>query len=1508
MTRSAIIDPRSQDSANAPIEIWRDVGRGPGIYMTSEAYPEPPQDGAKAAGDEGERRAGAPRRGNRQVPLGVYAMEDPSIPAGTNLVPFTADNNSIIGFSFAPEGSLAISSVDSYKGERSFLLTKATAAGPSMSFTPTAAGGKASTARALRRYIATVRAARLDPATPLRNLRVNLVFYDVSNAQVGSTTVGTNVREIAGEWPVATVSAIAPDLAVKVVAVPVIERVSGTDDIPVGEGHLIDAIQIEERLPTLREILGALGSRLLLGAFPNPATSVVDEISANAYPATLQNGAAVTAYALAASAPGALALDGSNDYASFAVPTRRNRVTNPQPSGTTGWTSYQGTFTAPAGSSPYGASVFRHVCTAAGPSQAGLYLSSKPLAVAAGTTYAASALPVMFPAGRTARVEIEWYTSGGALISRSVVTRTASPDGTRTGLTAVAPPTAAKADVFLSLVDAVSGDVQEWAGVLFEESSTVGAYFDGSGYVNGSGTWVPATDVLRTDLGDTAWTGTAHASTSTRAGRTNLCTNPRASVNTTGWTNGGVTLTRNATPAGAGAGLPVGVTETFNFTGAANAAFASCSVPVVSGTTYTFTMFVRLNSLSASDVSLNWRNAANSAKASSTFYRVVGGNYARLSVTVTADATETWTARIRQEGAGAVDLDFSAVLIEASAAVNGYFDGSGSVEHRGLTGWLGLEHASASDYGVFANGTTRAYWGVAQVSADAADGTGQTLWASNIDTVTTGTSLRLTNSGGTRFMVLRVGGTAYAWTLTAGEIAATAAGQTFAYRLEFNETTDTATLQINGLPAVTKTGVTAQHGAGQTTVQLGAYASGSDPFPGKKGPTSILSGIVSAEAWTTFLAAVAAASNGSNPTPYFDGDFPGHRWSGTPLASTSIRPAPGGARLDAIVGDLEEKLAKIADNGGTYRRDFTAGPGFFDLEGAAFTSSEHKGKQYRQGGHSYELSLEAAPYVRGEQVDYPTASETTLPALRFEGANVPGTVRGQGRLTITDLQGRAKRGIVAGIEARSAPVGATDAYYYVASNLTPGPNASVAGDTSSVGGSHVRLAGNKRGWQEVVNTLIAASGLDMTHRAGVYAVWARVTGSTGSPKRLPCDLRFEVATGADFSRRVLLDPVSIGVRGRNNHLLVKLGVIRLPEGSKWRGRVLARAPHTTINEFPYIAVEDLRFVPANDAYIEIGAPLPDDEGAIVAQSDFDEYASTGNLAGTATKLASGQMWDPAAANGTDLIYDGTNDVVYRAVNGSASNSPRMDAAGSAPLSDCVVQVATRYVGPGGSEAEHGIFARFASTSDYLALTLRGADVPWAAIALQDSTMLSAGTLAEYQGEGPTAEASPYYTDEWVYLRLMTLRDGVYVAWAGLSLSDMNIVAAGRLSSLATGGSKASGLFGLIDYNTGGIGTTRREWKGFRVWGLTPDMAIEASRRVRWFHSGVERETVAADIWTPGHRPGDNLLIPPARREARRFSGIVFATAGDLDDVIEDPTIDDISAQLSITPRYLNVRR
>lgn len=172
---------------------------------------------------------------------------------------------------------------------------------------------------------------------------------------------------------------------------------------------------------------------------------------------------------------------------------------------------------------------------------------------------------------------------------------------------------------------------------------------------------------------------------------TNLATNPRAAVGTTGWTNSGLaSMTREVLDqTGAPIGLQ-GAETALRATGNSDTDVGYLSAAVTSGSTYRFSAYVYLNSNTATGVKLSVRNASGTLKASSSTLSTTGA-WTRLDVSVTADATATWRFGIEQIGAGAADASVTMALIEQSSSLGPYFDG----DTPGCD-WSGTRHESSS--------------------------------------------------------------------------------------------------------------------------------------------------------------------------------------------------------------------------------------------------------------------------------------------------------------------------------------------------------------------------------------------------------------------------------------------------------------------------------------------------------------------------------------------------------------------------------------------------------------------------------------------------------------------------------------------------------------------------------------------------------------------------------------------------------------------------------------------
>jgi len=176
------------------------------------------------------------------------------------------------------------------------------------------------------------------------------------------------------------------------------------------------------------------------------------------------------------------------------------------------------------------------------------------------------------------------------------------------------------------------------------------------------------------------------------AAGTNLLTNPKCAVDTTGWTNASLPImARVALPSGAIPGVAdAGADTALRCTGNAADDAAFPTAAVVNGSTYRFSVYVYIASNSATGIRLIVQSAAFVTIATSSTLATVGA-WTRLDVSFAAAASETYNFKIAQNGAGATDFYVTGAMVELSASLNGYFDG----DTPGCD-WSGANHASTS--------------------------------------------------------------------------------------------------------------------------------------------------------------------------------------------------------------------------------------------------------------------------------------------------------------------------------------------------------------------------------------------------------------------------------------------------------------------------------------------------------------------------------------------------------------------------------------------------------------------------------------------------------------------------------------------------------------------------------------------------------------------------------------------------------------------------------------------
>src|SRR5581483_6633227 len=202
----------------------------------------------------------------------------------------------------------------------------------------------------------------------------------------------------------------------------------------------------------------------------------------------------------------------------------------------------------------------------------------------------------------------------------------------------------------------------------------------------------------------------------------------------------------------------------------------------------------------------------------------------------------------------------------------------------------------------------------------------------------------------------------------------------------------------------------------------------------------------------------------------------------------------------------------------------------------------------------------------------------------------------------------------------------------------------------------------------------------------------------------------------------------------------------------------------------------------------------------------------------------------------------------------------------------------------------------------LALTSSGAAFSIGQVLAGVSTTLQTTTLG-------TVTAVDYQ------LRILAFTTGLVIAQATPIAGDGTgnwvtygtpVTLSALSTAVATGGALASGKPGIRDFGTTGSAT--RYYDNFTSGTPSPaDAVAYPSQSIELRSDRVRREDASGTAWgnLDGRYQGNYLKVPPAGQEARTCEFIVKLSRGDPSSMA-DPAIDDLSARLTIIPRYLNI--
>ena len=401
-----------------------------------------------------------------------------------------------------------------------------------------------------------------------------------------------------------------------------------------------------------------------------------------------------------------------------------------------------------------------------------------------------------------------------------------------------------------------AGDITYIDGAMMEAASSAGTYFPTTaqlasgeagwyGTANASDSYSIGTPYVPNDTGATDFDGTDDRITTTYGTRRNLCTNPSFANDASGWTKEipATTITRVAVPgvSGSGYSLEVNVAAT-------GGGGVYINTPVAANPSADFTVAPYLKAKAAGDVGKTVRvgllqyNGASALISTQYVAHVLTAEWAQVAHTRTTEATCA-TARLAMRAPAAnpaTDYYMTDVLHEQTGTLGTYFDGTGYIDESGNwisdpgghVGWLGTAHASASDKGCFANGTTRTFCGWIHIDAL---GSGNRVVFGAAGTAVYDIPLR---HGATGTAEVFIGTTQYVFT---GTPLSAAAGSWVHAVVVVDEPADTVSLYLDGSLIETLTGKTAQWRSGLypafNSMALGNY--GSQYFNGKMAWVSV---------------------------------------------------------------------------------------------------------------------------------------------------------------------------------------------------------------------------------------------------------------------------------------------------------------------------------------------------------------------------------------------------------------------------------------------------------------------------------------------------------------------------------------------------------------------------------------------------------------------------------------------------------------------------------------------
>jgi hypothetical protein len=612
--------------------------------------------------------------------------------------------------------------------------------------------------------------------------------------------------------------------------------------------------------------------------------------------------------------------------------------------------------------------------------------------------------------------------------------------------------------------------------------------------------------------------------------------------------------------------------------------------------------------------------------------------------------------------------------------------------------------------------------------------------------------------------------------------------------------------------------------------------------------------------------------------------------------------ASGAADAQATLATLVDKLAKVNREGGTLRRVLPTGDVLtFDLLAADAIDPRWDADWELSRTIELELRFVAKPFARGVEEARTAHVESARSVLLFTEEDIAGDVPALGRLVVSDLGGASRGWCQWGLQVATYDPASSADLFFEAEGRTPLNLASlvtVAG-ASGAGSSNVVSAGSLiPDWTAVLSTK-ASGGAHLTH-VGDYRVLARLYRPRGAGQ---VGVALEWALG-DFRSFTRNAPTYFGVdQLEGGFVVVDLGLVSIPRGTpRWEGRVIANSTAAGDD----LSIDCLWLLPlerAGEASRREWEPTwrtAASPTAYLVRDEFDQSMSGGRdtpAAATGRTLPIGGTYT-GAGDADDFVI--TNGALTRTALSDAAGGPnagRLLVAGSPTFTTCQARVGmyTSTVGV----ASQGLLLRYVDASNHLAVGVVFSTT-------QPIVTAQVCVRGTYTQLAQTTYPFPMPTMTAHQLIVLAEATGEVTVWLSASIDTPSApLLQAYDASLATGGALASGKAGVFDRNSTATAATR-SFDNLWAWVPEPDAAICASQSLEIGAERAIREDAGGTLWTPVSRyEGDPLTIPPSGPE-RRIARFLVTASRAAPGAGFDRTLDDLQAQLHLTPRYLVV--